>query len=202
MKSSLRSLFLKIHIYAGLLCSSYLLIFGLSSLNYNHHFGKPSDSDHISWERRTELATVDGDDRAFTNRITERLGLIGWTIPWETYRDEGDNLHFGLNRPGKKYTVHVFFDEGLIRVEERRTGFWPIVNSLHALTRLPYSPFMSLWGVVHRDLYLGHPVLSRTGRILLDPASPRAARRLDHAGGGLWHLAALHALHLVARVRD
>ena len=147
MKSSLRSLFLKIHIYAGLLCSSYLLIFGLSSLNYNHHFGKPSDSDPISWERRTELANVDGDDRAFTNRITESLGLIGWTIPWETYRDEGDNLHFGLNRPGKKYTVHVFFDEGLIRVEERRTGFWPIVNSLHALTRLPYSPFMSLWGV-------------------------------------------------------
>ena len=147
MKSSLRSLLLKIHIYAGLLCSSYLLIFGVSSLNYNHHFGKPGKTEAISWERRIELANVEGNDRAFSGTISDTLGLIGWTIPWETHRDDGGNLHFGLNRPGKKYTIHVLFDEGLVRVEERRTGFWSIINSLHALMRLPYSPFMSLWGV-------------------------------------------------------
>ena len=147
MKSSVRSLFLKIHIYAGLLCSSYLLIFGLSSLNYNPHFGKPTDdADATSWERRIELTNVDGNDRAFSGAISDSLGLIGWTIPWETYRDDDRNLHFGLNRPGKKYTIHAFFDDGRVRVEERRTGFWSVINSLHALMRLPYSPFMDPWG--------------------------------------------------------
>ena len=37
----MRDLILKLHMHGGLLCPSYLIIFGLSALNYNHHFGKP-----------------------------------------------------------------------------------------------------------------------------------------------------------------
>lgn len=41
----------------------------------------------------------------------------------------------------------MFFQEGRIKVDEARTGFWPVVNSLHALMRLPSAPFISVWGV-------------------------------------------------------
>ncbi len=37
----MRSILLKIHLYAGLLCSSYPIIFGVSSLHFNHHFVEP-----------------------------------------------------------------------------------------------------------------------------------------------------------------
>ena len=141
----MRTLLLKIHIYAGLLCSSYLLIFGLSSLNYNHHFGQPAETE-VTWERSLKLRNM-ADNGAFSAAVRDSLGLIGWTIPWRTHRDDRGNLHFGLNRPGKKYTIHVLLDEGRVRVEETRTGFWSVVNSLHALMRLPSSPYMSLWGV-------------------------------------------------------
>ncbi|HIM57036.1 MAG TPA: hypothetical protein EYM39_10065 [Candidatus Latescibacteria bacterium] len=57
--------------------------------------------------RLVRAANVSGNDRAFSGTISDTLGLISWTIPWKTYRDEGDNLHFDLSRPGKKYTVHV-----------------------------------------------------------------------------------------------
>ena len=142
----MRSLLLKIHLYAGLLCSSYLVIFGLSSLNYNHHFGEPGDTRLPSWERAMQVTDRE-DTRALSNEVTEALGLIGWTIPWRTHRDDDGNLHFDISRPGRKHTVHVYFDEGRVEVEPTRTGIWSIVNSLHALMRLPYSPFMSLWGV-------------------------------------------------------
>ena len=141
----MRDLILKIHMYGGLLCSSYLLIFGLSSLNYNHHFGRDA-ADKVTWERDLSIDDIK-DNGKMAKAARDALGLIGWDIPWETHRDEAGNLHFGLARPGKHYKIHVFFADGHVKAEETRKGFWSVVNSLHALMRLPSSPFMSWWGV-------------------------------------------------------
>jgi hypothetical protein len=140
----MRSLLLKIHIYSGLLCSSYLLIFGVSSLNYNHHFGKP-DNKKVRWERSLKLVDT-GNNMAVSEVVRDNLGLIGWPLPWETRRDERGNLHFGLSRPGKHYTIRVFFDENRIQVEETHRGFWAVVDTLHGKMGVPSSRFMSLWG--------------------------------------------------------
>jgi len=130
--------------YAGLLCSSYLLIFGVSSLNYNHKFGKPRN-EKITWERLLTISNME-DNRALSEAVRDSLGLVGSPPPWEACRDERGNFHFGLSRPGKKYTIHVFFDENRVSVEETREGFWAVINSLHALTTVPASRFMRLWG--------------------------------------------------------
>ncbi len=34
----MRQWILRIHLYGGLLCAPYLIIFGFSSLHFNHHF--------------------------------------------------------------------------------------------------------------------------------------------------------------------
>lgn len=141
----MRDLILKIHLYGGLLCASYLLIFGISSLNYNHHFGAATD-DPVQWQRTLHVADAE-EKMTVAEKVRDELGLIGWTIPWETHRDEQGNLHFGLARPGKRYTIHVFFKEDRIAVDESRKGFWPVINQLHALTRIPNSPFVSTWGI-------------------------------------------------------
>jgi len=140
----MRSFLLKVHIYSGLLCSSYLLIFGVSSLNYNHDFGNPRN-DKVTWERSLKVVDVE-DSMALSEAIRDALGLIGWPLPWETQRDDRGNFRFGLSRPGKHYMIRVFFDENRVQVEETRKGFWAVINSLHALMRVPSSRFIVLWG--------------------------------------------------------
>ncbi len=141
----MRDLILKLHMYGGLLCSSYLIIFGLSALNYNHHFGKPGH-EKIVWTRTVQVEDMD-DDNVLAAAVRDSLGLIGWPLSWKTRRDERGDLRFELSRPGKKYTIHAFPRQNRVEVVEVRTGFWPVINHLHGLMRLPGSPFMSLWGI-------------------------------------------------------
>ena len=143
-RAYVRSLLRQIHIYGGLLCSSYLVIFGVSSLNFNHEFGTPSGKEVI-WDRSLSVADME-NNMALSESVRDALGLSGWPLPWETRRDARGNFHFGLSRPGKHYTIHVFFAENRVTVEETRKGFWPVVNSLHALMGVPSSSFMSFWG--------------------------------------------------------
>lgn len=172
----MRELLLKLHLYGGLLCSSYLLIFGLSSLNFNHHFGEPAAQ---KLERQRLLYAVPDlqDDNRLAEALRDTLGLIGWTLPWETYREETEDsllFHFGVSRPGKKYTVHLQSPREdpalaepsqkippkkgapqpepppthLLKIEETYTGFWSAITGLHGFSGdLPGSKFMKIWGL-------------------------------------------------------
>ncbi len=105
----MRAILLKVHLYAGLLCSSYLILFGISSINFNHHFGRPST---LKAERQRGLRALPAidDDQRLAEALRDTLGLVGWTLPWETGRSEtADSLYFrfAVSRPGKEYTVRV-----------------------------------------------------------------------------------------------
>jgi hypothetical protein len=145
----MRNWVLRLHLYLGLLCSGYLILFGVSSLNFNHPvaFTKPAN-EKSAWERSLALPPVRTEDNnAESEAVRDALGLAGWTIPWETRRDttSGD-LHFGLARPGKHYTLHVDRSAGMVRVEERREGVWTVLRALHGNTGVPRSRLMRVWG--------------------------------------------------------
>ena len=141
----MRSWLLKIHLYAGLLCSSYFVIFGLSSLNFNHHFGPLTEVDRAQWTRQLDLPAI-AEDRDRAQAVRDTLGLPGWTPWWRFRTDEDGTFHFELTRPGKHYAMHLAPD-GHLRVEEHRTGFWSVANALHATMRIPNAPLISWWGV-------------------------------------------------------
>lgn len=142
----MRKWVLRLHLYLGLLCSSYLIVFGVSSLNFNHplEFTKPR-TETVTWERSFALPPV-ADNAAESESVRDALGLMGWTIPWETHRDPGGDLHFGLARPGKHYTIHVLRSAGVVRVEEQRKGYWPVIRDLHGNQGVPRSNLMAVWG--------------------------------------------------------
>jgi len=142
----MRTWILRIHLYGGLLCSAYLIIFGFSSLHFNHRFGfaKPRES-RVTWEAALPLQPV-GDNLKAAESVRDALGLMGWPLPWTMNRDPQGNLRFDLERPGKGYTIQVLVKENRVKVEERRKGFWPVVNSLHALMSVPNAPFAGMWG--------------------------------------------------------
>jgi hypothetical protein len=145
----MRNWVLRLHLYLGLLCSGYLIVFGISSLNFNHPFAftKPAQ-EKSTWERSLPLPPVRTDDnKAESEAVREALDLPGWTIPWETRRDGGTNdLHFGLARPGKHYLIHVNRAGGSVRVEERREGYWTVIRAMHGNKGVPGSRVMAVWG--------------------------------------------------------
>jgi len=144
----MRKWILNVHLYGGLLCAPYLVIFGFSSLHFNHHFGfvegKPASTPRVWDAPITTLPTTDND--ALAESVRDSLGLMGWTIPWNMQRDGAGDLQFDLERPGKSYTIRTVLKDHTARVEERRKGFWQVVNSLHALGAVPNSNFALWWG--------------------------------------------------------
>lgn len=142
----MRKWLLNIHLYGGLLCAPYLIIFGFSSLEFNHHFAFVTPKPHPSkWEASLIVGPLTNND-ALAESVRDSLGLMGWPLPWRTKRDSAGDLEFDLERPGKSYTIRTELKEHRARVEERSKGFWQVVTSLHALGAIPNSRFAPWWG--------------------------------------------------------
>jgi len=142
-----RKWILNCHLYGGLLCAPYLIIFGFSSLHFNHHFSfVESKGETIEWETPL-VVEASGDADTMARSVRDALGLVGWTIPWRTKRDAGGDWEIAIERPGKSYLIHTRLMEHRARVEERHKGTWQVINSLHALRGLPNSRFVWLWGI-------------------------------------------------------
>jgi len=141
----MRSILSKIHTYGGLLSASYLIIFGFSSLNFNHHFpfAEPSDS-YVLWEDTISVAPSE-DRLAYAESIRDELGLMGWVPPWEYKEDEDGSFYCELMRPSKTYEISVQPSGDLVKVKEIRHGFWPTVSRLHAMGGFPNSNFAKIW---------------------------------------------------------
>ncbi len=136
----------RIHLYGGLLCFPYLIVFGFSSLNFNHRFAFANpDPSQASWEAAVRVDNL-AENMPQAESLRDSLGLMGWPLPWETKRDSASGVfQFGLVRPGKHYTISYYPERGFARVEEQRFGFWRVFNNLHAMERIPGSRFSALW---------------------------------------------------------
>lgn len=126
----MRKLFLKLHLYAGLLCFPYFIIFGISSLHINHAFPfmKPAESMR-QWQRDVPIRELD-DNQQLAETIRDSLGLMGWAPWWEQNR-QADAYNFQVTHPGKQYRIRAYLQENRVVVEEQSKGFWPVLNALH-----------------------------------------------------------------------
>jgi hypothetical protein len=159
----LRKVILNIHIYAGLLCFGYLIVFGVSSLSFNHPAeflrarGEPR-----TWEQSVDLATrlprvtseMTGEQRVAAkaeanHAVRQALGLFAHHRPWqESWWDERDASHYhaSLVRPGVEYDVDVHLDRKLAVVKETRTSAWDVIAGLHGFHgEMPGSRWVSTW---------------------------------------------------------
>jgi len=158
----LRKLVLNIHIYAGLLCFGYLIVFGVSSLNFNHPFAfTRAKGEPVTWERQVNVpdlprltSEMTNDQRvaakAEANHMVRRaLGLFGHQRPWrESWWDEKDANHYhaSLVRPGVEYDVDVHLDRNVAIVKETRSSAWQIIVGLHGFHgEMPGSALVSTW---------------------------------------------------------
>jgi hypothetical protein len=143
----MRKFILNVHLYGGLICAPYLIIFGFSSLHYNHHFGFVSTPQKPEqWQAELTIEPV-SDNEAFASSVRDSLGLMGWPVAWRMKRDAAGDLEFGLERPGKSYTIRTVAKERKVRIEEKPKSVWQVINSLHGLHGVPNSRLVPLWAV-------------------------------------------------------
>jgi hypothetical protein len=144
-----RRLLLNLHLYGGLFVCWYLVLFGYSSLAFNHPWLLPSaDGTTASWEVEIAPDLQQLPDHQAMDRIRESLDLIGWFLPWTLEKPQPDSLDFELSRPGKKYQIFYNGQTGSAQVESQSTGVGPIVKSLHGLAeRIPGSRLTWIWGL-------------------------------------------------------
>ena len=159
----MHKLILNLHIYGGLLCFSYLIIFGVSSLNFNHRYDfTRAKSEPKTWEQKVELPDLPrltpdmkGEQRIAAkaqanNEVRRALGLFGHQRPWgQSWWDAQDPNHYhaSLVRPGVEYEVDVHLDRNLAKVSETRTSAWQVMIGLHGFHgNMPDSGFVSTWG--------------------------------------------------------
>jgi hypothetical protein len=145
--AAMRKWILNLHLYGGLICAPYLIIFGFSSLHFNHHFSfVNTDSKTIEWNAPLSIESG-ADAEAVGRSVRDSLGLIGWPVPWRSKRGVTGDWEIAIERPGKSYVIHTRSSEHQARVEERRKGVWQVINSLHALRDVPNSSYAFLWGI-------------------------------------------------------
>lgn len=144
----MRPLILKLHLYLGLLCAPYLVIFGISSLHFNHKFKfMQTESEPVRWQKTLANTPGGTNDQQVADSTRDALGMIGWAPYWELRRGPQDVLKFQVVHPGREYKLTMNETTRLVEVEERRKGFWSALNSLHGLTEIPNSPYATAWGV-------------------------------------------------------
>jgi hypothetical protein len=98
-QGDLRFWMLKLHLYGGLLCSSHLILFGLSSLYFNHgSFFGSGEPEPVTWSYAVTVPALDGE-MPIAEQFRDNLGLFSWPLPWVIYRDNQQDLHFDLANP-------------------------------------------------------------------------------------------------------
>jgi hypothetical protein len=142
----MRKLLLSVHFYGGLACFWYLIILGVSSLNFNHHFPfMDGNKNETEWARTVSHITEDQENLKVSEDLRDSLGLVGWPLYWETWRDSTGIFHFVVEQPGKRYEIDYSFQDRTARVKETQKNFWRVFNALHGFGSVPRAPFMDLW---------------------------------------------------------
>lgn len=148
-----KSLLIKLHLYAGLFTSFYLLAFGASTLIMNHKMDVERKEMTKTWD--AELA-VDSklSDLEMAEQIRDELGIMGWLPRWE-FRREALIFTFTVTHPGRKYRIEHNAETNRLLIEEYPKGFVAVFHGLHFLNgKIPNAPLLIRSWLVYQWLSL------------------------------------------------
>ena len=143
-----RKWILKIHLYGGLLCFWYLIIFAISSLHFQHEFSfmEPRANN----ETRTVIpfkVDLSGTDETVATHLQNQLELVGWYLPWETYRDKSNHFFTEIHNPKTNYKIEYNPLSEAVTITAKEKGLWSVVSGLHGFSEpMPGAPLLEVWG--------------------------------------------------------
>lgn len=137
---NLRTWLLQIHLYLGLFTAPYLLILGVSSLNFNHHLWAKSGDRSLESRETVSLQLPELEDpNEMTLAMQDSLDLMGWFIPWESRLDSAW-LKLIVSQFGKRYTLEGPRD-GPYTFTTESQGFGHLIFGMHGMRgNVPFAP--------------------------------------------------------------
>jgi hypothetical protein len=143
----LRKWILKIHLYGGLIYFWYLIILSISSLNFQHHFNFLKNEFPTREAKNISLVLPELENNYdLATNIQNKLGIIGWYLPWETYYDSVGIFHVQIQNPYKHYLITYDSKSSTASVIKEGNGFWNVINVLHGFAEdMPNAPFLIFW---------------------------------------------------------
>ena len=136
-----KSILIKLHLYAGIFTSFYLLAFGFSALVLNHNIDVDRKEVTQTWQTTIDVDTAKSNLEMAQN-IRDKLGIMGWLPRWEMKREQ-DNFNFTITHPGRKYNLMLDMTNSHLSVEEMPKGFLAVFHGLHFLNgKIPNAPFL------------------------------------------------------------
>ena len=146
---NLRKWIHRIHLYGGLLCFWYLIIFAVSSLQFQHHFKFmiPPDAIESVQERKVEIQE-NKDNQIFARTLQDKLDLAGWFLPWQTSRDSSGVFQTTIQNPKTKYILIYNPSTTTVTIKKAGNGYWRVINSLHGYSgNMPNAPLLVFWTI-------------------------------------------------------
>ncbi len=135
---------LDLHLYLGLLCAPYLVVYGVSAISFNHDWvTTPWTSE---WEA-SATGNSSATDAEQADEVQRALGLWGFIPAKSVARDEASRLSFVVNRPGRSYRVSWSAQQSSARIEETHRGVVDVLRGLHGLRRMNGAPLSVAWGL-------------------------------------------------------
>ena len=146
---TLRRWILKIHLYGGLICFWYLIIFAISSLHFHHHFEFMNGKQMVEGSQQIHLKLEDSkSDSALATNIQIALDIAGWYLPWETYRDNSGTFHTQIENPKTQYQIKYDRMSSTASIIRKDKGFWSVLNALHGFAgKMPNAPLFIFWNI-------------------------------------------------------
>ncbi len=139
----------KFHLYGGLLCFWYLIIFALTSLQFQHQFTFLQPKGFIAQDTlKVAPLNLDNTDSAVATKLRTELNIAGWYLPWETYRDEQKLFYTEIESPKANYKLKYDSQSSSIFISKKEKGLWGIVKFLHGFAGgMPGAPMLIIWEV-------------------------------------------------------
>ncbi len=136
----------RLHIYAGLICAVYLLMIGISAMNFQHQFFRENPTDTLNFSRNIDFDPALKID-SLSNFIRLELGIKGHLPPWEFRESDTGYVRFKIERPARTYEVKMNRNSKVIDVDEIHYSFGKILRALHfgsTRNRLG-DPLINVW---------------------------------------------------------
>lgn len=139
----MRKLLLDIHLYLGLFCAGYFIIFGVSSIGYNRHWDPIAEKSTVE---RTITPPSNLDLSATALAVRDSLGLFGQVVGW-TLKETEEGITFRVGRPGRSYTVSLNSATGRAHIDVSTYGLFDLISGLHHTGFVPGTLWGWTWGL-------------------------------------------------------
>jgi hypothetical protein len=160
----MRKILSKIHTWGGLFCAPILILFGFTTLNFNHQFSfMDAGEKKVQWEKEIEVRVTD-DNNAMCDQIYQALALRGNIYYWTARRNNNGDFSFRAKHPGKNYSVRIDQARRLATVEETRFGPLTVISEMHGARSYSQAPLGVLW-VIYTYLSIVFVVFAGTSGI-------------------------------------